>query len=311
MSYARSWTRLAPWALLRLLATLSASVTVASAQDLVPGAFTPAPVGFNVVTLGSVLNNGDVAFDPSLPITDASATIGGGFVGFTRTFRLAGRFATAGAGVPIVVGHIEGLVLDQFQEASRRGLGDLSGRLAINLYGAPAMTRQEFAKYRPRTVVGATLLVSAPTGQYDSDRYINLGTNRWSFRPTLGAQRLQGPWTLEGEVGVVFFTDNPDYVNNSRREQAPIVAVQGHLIRNIRPGFWVAADGNYWQGGRITTNGSPALIEQKNSRVGATLAVPIQRQQVRVSYSFGAYTTIGGDYHSVGMSYSYAWAASR
>ena len=110
---------------------------------------------------------------------------------------------------------------------------------------------------------------------------------------------------------MVFFTDNPELREQQPREQAPILAFQGHLIRTIRPGFWVAADGNYWKGGRITTNGNPALVEQENSRLGATLAVPIRRQQVRVSYSFGAYTTIGGDYHSVGTSYSYAWAAAR
>ena len=298
-------------ALLLLPALLSASATVAGAQDLVPGAFTPAPVGFIVLSLGSLFSNGDVAFDPSLPITDASATIGGGFVGIGRTFNLAGRFANAGVAVPIVLGHIEGLVFDQFQEASRRGLGDLIVRIAFNVYGAPALTRQQFASHRAPMIVGVSLNVAAPTGQYDSDRYINLGTNRWSFKPTLGMQRTRGLWTFEGEAGVVFFTDNPDYVNNSRREQAPIMAFQGHLIRNIRPGFWVSADGNYWQGGRVTTNGSPALVEQKNSRAGATVAVPIRRQQVRVAYSFGAYTTIGGDFHSVGLSYNYAWAASR
>ena len=86
------------------------------------------------------------------------------------------------------------------------------------------------------------------------------------------------------------------------------MAFQGHLIRTIRTGFWVAADANYWKGGRVTTAGTPATLEQKNSRLGITLAVPYRRQQVRVSYSFGAYTTIGGDFHAIGASYSYAWA---
>ena len=118
----------------------------------------------------------------------------------------------------------------------------------------------------------------------------------------------RGRWTFEGDLGAVFFTDNTEYVNGATREQAPIAAVQGHLIYTIRPGFWMAADGNYWKGGRITTNGGSASAEQKNSRLGATLAVPIKRHQWRFSYSFGAYTTIGGDYHSFGASYTYAWA---
>ena len=214
MTYERSWPRLAPWVCLRLLAALSASATAASAQDLVPGAFLPAPVGFNVLTLGMVFSGGGVAFDPTLPITDATATIGGGFMGFGRTFNLAGRYANAGVALPLAAGHVEGLVFDQFQEASRRGLADTSIRFAINIYGAPAMTPREFASYRASTTVSAGLTVMAPTGQYDSDRYINLGTNRWAFKPAIAFTRTRGRWTFEGDLATLFFTTNPDYVGS-------------------------------------------------------------------------------------------------
>jgi hypothetical protein len=296
--------RLVPWA----LALLLSSAGVAAAQDLVPGAYTPAPVGINVVTLATVFNGGSIAFDPSLPIEDASADIGAMVFGVNRTLGIAGRYANVGVGMPFLVGHLEGQVLGQFQEADRRGFGDLGARVAINLHGAPAMTRQQFASYRPRTIVGLSFVVGVPVGQYDSARYINLGSNRWSFRPELGISRTVGKWTFEGDIGGMFFTDNTNYVNGATRKQAPIVAFQAHLIRIFRPGLWVAGDGNFWRGGRVTTTGAPALLEQKNSRLGITLAVPIRRQQVRVAYSFGAYTTIGGDYHSIGLSYSYAWA---
>ena len=294
--------------LVGLMTVLCASTSV-HAQDLVPGAYTPVPTGINILNVTAVFNDGALAFDPSLPIEDASATIGGAGVGIVRTLSIAGRYANIGLGIPFVVGHLEGLVLDQFQEASRTGFGDLAIRTAVNLYGAPAMTRQEFAKYRPSTVVGLSLIVGAPVGQYISTRYVNLGTNRWSFRPELGFMHTKGRWTFEGDLAGLFFTDNTNYVNGATREQAPIVAVQGHLIYTFRPGFWIAGDTNYWKGGRITTNGTDASLEQKNSRLGATLAMPIKRQQWRFSYSFGAYTTVGGDYHSFGASYTYFWAA--
>jgi Putative MetA-pathway of phenol degradation len=309
MTKAPSATSFNP-ALLGLLAVLLSS-TMVRAQDLVPGAYTPAPTGFNIVTVAAVFSDGALAFDPSLPIEDASATIGGAGFGVNRTLNIAGRFANIGVGIPFVVGHVEGLVLDQFQQADRTGFGDMAIRTAVNLYGAPAMTRQQFAKYRATTIVGVSFVVGAPVGEYTSTRYVNLGTNRWSFKPELGFMRTRGRWTFEGDLGAVFFTDNTNYVNESTREQAPIAAFQGHLIYTWRPGFWLAGDGNYWKGGRITTNGTSAALEQKNSRIGATLAVPIRRHQWRFSYSFGAYTTIGGDYHSLGVSYSYAWAAAR
>jgi hypothetical protein len=151
--------------------------------------------------------------------------------------------------------------------------------------------------------------VLAPIGQYDPGKVINLGSHRWAFKPEVGVSRKRGPWTVELDLGASFFTDNTNFLNGGTREQAPIVATQAHLLYTFRPGLWLAGDGNFWSGGRPTTNGVEGSEQQKNSRAGATLAVPMRRHQVRISYSFGAFTTIGGDFQSVGVSYSYAWTA--
>ena len=271
------------------------------------GAYTPAPVGFNLITLSGIFSTGGLSFDPTLPIEDASAKLGGGFVGYGRTFRLGGRSASAIFGVPFVKGHLKGLLLGQTQERNLAGFGDPVVRVAVNLYGARAMTPAEFAKYRPHTVVGVSLAVSGPLGQYDSNRYINIGRNRWAFKPELGISSTQGHWTVEGDFSASVFTDNDDYVNGSTLEQAPIWAVQGHLMYTFRYGLWIAADGNYWSGGRLTTNGAPASQQLGNSRAGLTLALPIRKRQIRFAYSFGAFTRLGGDFHSFGASYTYAW----
>ena len=213
----------------------SASVVVARAQDLVPGAYSPAPVGINILTTGMTFSDGAVSFEPSLPIDDARAAVGGAGFGFNRTLNIGGRFASAGVGVPFLFGHVEGEVNNQFQQASRTGFADLNARFAINLYGAPAMTLRQFAAYRPTTVVGVSLVVGVPVGQYNSARYINLGTNRWSFKPEIGLSRTRGRWTFEGDFGAIVYTDNTNFVNESTREQAPIVALQGHLIYTVRP----------------------------------------------------------------------------
>ena len=294
-------------ALLGLLALVSPPAA-ADAQDLVPAAYTPAPAGINIVTIVASLNNGDVAFDPSLPVDDGHARFGAMVLGFTRTLHVAGRSASLGVGAPYVRGRVQGSLLGQFQEASRSGLGDMAARLAVNLYGAPAMTLREFAAYRAKTIVGVSVSVQAPIGQYDPAKVINLSSHRWAIKPEIGVSRKRGGWTFEGDLGASFFTDNTNFRNGGTRQQAPIVATQAHLIYAFRPGLWLAGDANFWGGGRVTTNGVEGSELQRNSRVGATLAVPIRRQQVRVSYSFGAYTTIGGDFQAIGVSYSYAWA---
>lgn len=288
--------------------TLAASSPSAGAQDLVPGAYTPAPVGFNVFTATGVFNTGDITFDPTLPIEDADSTIGWAAFNVGRTLSVGGRYANILVGVPYLFGTVAGMVHGQFDEKSGAGLGDLVARIGVNLYGAPAMTAEQFRAYRATTIVGVSFSAIAPTGEYDNSRYINIGTNRWAFKPEVGLSRRRGRWTFEGDLGLTFFTDNTDYVGGATREQSLIASVQGHLIYTIRPAFWVAGDGNFWNGGRVTVNGAPHVLDQKNSRLGITVAVPVATYQFRISYSFGAYTTIGGDYQSLGVSYSRAWA---
>jgi hypothetical protein len=296
---------LIPVRLFVLFALVLLALPVA-AQDLVPGAYTPGPIGFNVATIITSVSNGGIAFDPALPVEDGHATIGVAAVNYNRTFNLAGRFASVGIAAPFVVGHIQGILLGSQQETSRTGRGDASARIAINLVGAPAMTRPQFAAYRATTLLGVSVAVGMPVGQYDAGRTINIGTHRWSIKPEVGFSRTRGRWTFEGDAGMVVFTDNSNF-RGGTYEQAPIVSAQGHLTYGIRPGLWVAADGNFWNGGRTTTNGITASEQQRNSRLGATVAVPIYRRQLRIAYSLGAYTRVGGDFSSIGVSYSYAW----
>jgi hypothetical protein len=292
--------------LLVLLSTLLFA-DKSSAQALIVGAYAPAPVKVNIATFVYSFNKGDLTFDPALPVEDGKATINASALGYSRSLNLAGRFSTLGVLVPIFNGKVEGLLAGKFESRTRHGLGDLVTRFAVNLVGAPAMTPKQFAGYRQTTIVGFSLVVVAPTGQYDPSRIINLGTNRWAFSPEVGFSRRRGHWTVEADAGGAFFTDNSNFNNGATREQAPIAAVQGHVTFTVRKGFWVAADANFWRGGRTTVNGVESTVEQKNSRVGFTLALPIKTRQIRIACAFGAYTRIGGDFATIGVSYSHAW----
>ena len=290
--------------------TLSAfflSVSVAGGQDLVPGAYVPAPIGFNILTFYGGFSAGGVSFDPTLPVEDAKARIGSAAVSYGRTFGLFGRVASIGGVLPYAQGHIEGELLGQFLTRDLSGLTDPVGRFAINLFGAPAMTLKEFAAYRPRTLVGVSLTVLMPLGEYDESRYVNLGRNRWLFKPEVGISTTHGPWTIETDLGVTMSTANEHYVDDTTLEQAPIFAVQAHLTYRFKPALWIAMDANYWTGGRLTRDGVDALEQQGNSRMGVTAAIPFFSRQLRVAYSFGAYTRLGSDFHSLGVSYSHAW----
>jgi hypothetical protein len=281
---------------------------LASAQELEPGAFWPLPRGLNIVTGVGGFNWGDVTFDPALPVEDASARITTTAFSFTRAFNLAGRSANAGVSLPVVGGHVEGLYLGEHAEVDRFGLGDPRIRLAVNLYGAPTMTPREFASYRQRFIVGVSFVAVPPLGQYDSTKVINLGTNRWSFKPEIGLSQTYGKWVVEFMIGAWFFTDNTDFFGGRTREQDRIVATQFHFTRRFSSAMWLAADANFYQGGQTTVGGTENLDLQKNSRIGATFSKGLGGgHAIRASVSRGAYTTIGADFTSIAFAYNYAW----
>ena len=171
------------------------------------------------------------------------------------------------------------------------------------------MTPQEFASYRQRTIVGASVTVAPPLGEYDPTKLINLGTNRWSFKPEVGLSLTIGQWVVEGMAGAWFFTENTDFVGGRTRTQDPVVASQVHLTYRFKRSMWLAADANYFTGGTTTVGGDRSLDFQRNSRIGATFSWALDRHHaIRASASRGAYTTIGADFTSVAVGYNYAWA---
>jgi hypothetical protein len=280
----------------------------ASAQELTPGAYWPLPRGINIVTFVDSVNWGDVAFDPSLPVDDAHATINTTAAAYTRTLSIAGRSANVGVQLPLVGGHLEGLYGGVPTTRDRFGLGDPRLSIGVNLYGAPAMTPEAQKSYRMRTLVGVSLTVATPLGQYDHTKVINLGTNRWSVKPELGLAHAAGRWVVELMAGVWLFTDNTDFSEGHTRAQDPIGSAQAHLTYRFGPRIWLAGDTNFYKGGRTAVDGVKHLDLQSNSRIGSTFSWALdQHHSLRASISRGAYTTIGADFTSVAVGYNYAW----
>ncbi len=227
---------------------------------------------------------------------------------YSRTFGVFGRSASVGLAVPYLWGTVEGEVFEQHGRVRRSGLGDGRLRLSVNLVGGPALPPGEFAKRRPGSTLGASVVVSAPTGQYDPAKLINLGGNRWAVKPEVGLSHPAGRWVFEAYAGAWLFTDNPDFFGGSVREQGALGTFQAHASYTFRPRLWLAADATYYTGGRTTIGGTLRNDFQKNSRVGLTLAVPVgRRHSVKLSWATGATTRIGGDFQTLAVAWQYLW----
>jgi hypothetical protein len=187
-------------------------------------------------------------------------------------------------------------------------LGDPAIKLSINLIGAPATTLENLPKYRQDLIFGVGLLVGAPLGEFDSDKLLNPGANRWAFRPEAGLSKTVGRWTFESIVSATYFTANDEFFGGVRREQEPIYALQGHVIYSFRPAAWVALDANGFRGGRTEVDGRKGDDLQRNSRWGVTLALPLNRHHsLKLAASKGVVTRAGGDFEMFTVVWQYRW----
>jgi hypothetical protein len=283
-----------------------------NAQEMQPRAYFPAPVGVTFFGTSYSRNSGGLLFDPSLPVEDAHVVANVGTFFFGQSLGVLGRSAQVLAIVPYVQADLTGLYSGSAAYRYRSGLGDTVFRYAMNISGAPAMHLPEYAKYRQKTIVGASITVSAPTGQYDPSPLVNIGTNRWGFKPEVGLSRALGNWVIEGAAGAWLYTANKNFDGGSIRTQRPLGSLQGHFLRILPHRTWAAFDGTFFWGGRSTVNGAEMSDYQGNLRIGATFGVVItRRQSLKISYFNGVTARIGTDIGSLGIAYNYILMKGR
>ncbi len=278
------------------------------ATDNEPRSYSNIPVGLNFLIAGYANIKGNVTFAPSVPITNGKLDIHSAVLAYVRSLDFWGRSGK----VDVIIPHawLSGTadVLGESRSRDIDGFADPLVRLYVNLYGAPALSMKEFANYQQDTIIGVSLAVSAPGGQYDSGKLVNIGTNRWAIKPELGLSKAWGPLTAEVAAGVFVFTDNNQPFQSNTLAQDPIYAFQGHLIYNFGSGIWGALDTNYWTGGRTITDGNIADNRQENFRVGATFAFPVTRQNsIKLYGSTGVYSRTGSDYDVMGIAWQFRW----
>jgi hypothetical protein len=284
-----------------VLALVLLSVGPAVGQELEPRAYSPSPTGTTFIVVSATRSAGGVFTDPSAPLTNVDAEIGVLGLGVGRVFALMGRSVLVLGLVPIAWGEARGDVGQDRREASRRGLADPRVKFSMILRGSRPMTPAEFMRAPRRPILGASLTVVSPIGQYEATKLVNLGSHRWSFKPEIGWSIPAGRWTFDTYAGVWFFTDNDSYYPGfSRRHQAPVVAIQGHVSYTLGRRAWVAVNGTWYGGGQLTVDGAHSLDPYRNTRLGATWAVPLgSRQSIKLSYSAGAATRIGADFRTI------------
>jgi len=286
------------WIQVAVLASLYVAIPkVAGAQDVQPRVYVPAPVGMNGISLMYSFSTGALLYDKTLPVENVTGDIHSIVAAYSRSLSAFGMSARADVAVPFVDGDWEGELSGMSQTTSRTGFGDPVLRFALFFFGAPALQHDEFREFHPKTILGATLRVRVPLGEYVAGELINLGSNRWTFSPQLGVSHAAGKFALEAYAAAWFFTDNTEFFGTSTLSQDPLYAFQVHLGYVFRRGLWLAVSSRQSKGGRVSVDGGAELSPESNNRIGATFAVPIaDRYSLKFMASTALTTSVGNDY---------------
>lgn len=302
-----------------LVALVACSSHALRAQDLAPRAYVITPLSASTVTLTWNFYDGSINTG-ALPVSDATGTYQVPILSLYHSFSFFGRSASGLASLPYANGNFQGTVAGAGAHLYRSGLLDSVYRLSVNLKGGPALPAREFSKWNQKLLLGVSLKVVAPTGQYDPTKLINWGTNRWSFKPELGYSQRFGHYIVDAYAGGWFFTQNSDfwsrnayYPGTRSQSQSPIGAFEGHLSYSFKPRLWASLDGNYWFGGKTSINGVENPFSRlSNSRLGGTVSLPITKHQsLKFAYSNGTYIRFGGNYQNVSVAWQYLWIGKK
>lgn len=282
----------------------------AHAGEIEPRAYMNTPVGINFLLAGYVYSDGGLSTAGSSPIKDAQLTLNTGIFAYARSLDVWGK--SGKFDVIMAYSELSGsaMVAGQPRERNVSGLNDPRFRFSVNFYGAPALSVQEFENYQQDLIIGASVQVSAPLGQYDGDKLVNLGNNRWFVKPDIGISKAWGGLSLELSTGVYFYSRNDDFFGGKTLDQDPLFTAQAHVTYSLGRGIWAALSFNHDYGGRTTVNGVHGDDLQQNSRVGLTLALPVNRNNsIKLYANTGTHTSTGTDFDLIGIVWQYRWGA--
>ena len=303
----RPASKLAFW-----IVTATLALQVSMAQDLAPRAYVITPLRSNAVILSYAYFNGSILFNGAAPISGATGTYNVQIATYYHGFNFLDAPPMRNVSLPYGIGTFQGDLAGKYEQVYRSGLLDATGRLSVNLKGGPSMTARQIMKWKQKTLLRVSLRVSAPTGQYDPNKLVNWGANRWGFKPEFGYSERWGHWLIDGYAGAWFFTTNPEYFSSPApvpESQRPIASFEGHLSYDVKPRLWVSLDGNFWVGGVTTVNGvENTATRQLGSHLGATASIPITRHgSLKFGYNNADYSQFGGAYQNISVAWQYSW----
>ena len=293
---------------IEVLILCSLTYIVGYSQELEPRAISNLPVGTNFAIGNYSFVKGNVLLDPALPIEDLNSNFHSSVFAYVRSMNFFGLSAKVDAIIPYVIGDWEGIFEGAAGSRTQNGFGDLRVRFSFNFLGSKAMNSSDFQNYKPEKVSGVSIQIIMPTGDYNPNELINIGSNRWVVRPQWGFARNYDKWVVESYLGMWIFTSNTNFLNGNELSQKPLYTFKVHVIRELPKKMWIAFNVGYGIGAKTEVNGIPRDTEISTARLGLIYALPLAKEQtLKFSYISGIRFKRGPDFDALSISYQYRW----
>lgn len=261
----------------------------ALSQDVEPRRWNPIPLGTQILGAGYSYTSGKVFFDPLLEAEDVTIRAHSLVASFTQPFSIGHKLGNISLVLPFSAADWNGFLSGEPAGLNRTGFADPTVRASVILAGPPAGSAGEVRQYRldnpVYTSFGVSLAITFPFGEYFEDKLINLGSNRFVFRPQAGMIHYWGEWSFELTGSVFLYTRNPDFFNDAERRQRPTFAMQSHLVKQFRKGAWLSLGAGYGLGGESIVNRQPNGDFRSNLLASASYSFLIsQGQGLKITY---------------------------
>ena len=266
---------------------------IVSAGDDGPRMYWNGPVGLNILQAyywnisGNSITPKGTLRDPNID-ADMDLLV----LGYNRIFDVEGRALILTSVVTAGNMNVGVDVLNRGRSGSGNGFGDLYFQGTLNLIGAPALSATAFADYKQDTVLSLLVGVTAPTGNYDANKLLNMSENRWNLRVGLPFIQTLGEWipgeitTLEILPSAWFYGSNDDAFGGAKLTQDPLYTLEAHITRDITPALYVSLDYFLQTGGETSTDGIKNDDDQTSDSIGLSLGYMVNAQaQLMLRYS--------------------------
>ena len=229
-------------------------------------------------------------------------------------FNIAGGSADLDVSVPVTGFFPPGVTPGSSFSQSSSGFADPTIQLDVNIFGTPPLkSGVDLLNYEPTWTFDAAVMLGIPVGNYDGDKLVNMGLNRWFGRLALPFKYHFGVFdrghmsSIEIIPSVWLFGENDDFVGQ-KLENDPLWQLEAHLTHDFTVGFFGSLDLLYRGGFQSEINGAGVGDELKVGNLGFTLNYQVTDNiTVRTGFSSNVFGDDDLDNSIIRMQFVYAW----